>query len=192
MFGGMSYELHRENAELRLRVAELMYGAHALNKILCDVNDTGLTEVCQCSGCFIARRFSEVNRAELVKRLKNATNHRKCVLKKCLLWQCDRLGISHDLYKYEDSSDTESEDSDHQEHGDGWARAGARKDCHLVVVDKGEGLWNVVYGKKLAGIPLGVNPETEKLIQLFDLLEFGEDFFNVGGTDYFTIADNRG
>jgi hypothetical protein len=48
-----------------------------------------------------------------------------------------------------------------------------------------------VYGKKLVDVPLAVNPETEKLVQLFELLEFGEDFFIMDNTDYFTLADRR-
>jgi hypothetical protein len=189
MFDPVLLALHRENAELRLKVAESTYGARALNAALQGVNDTGLTEVCRCSGCFIARRFSELNRGELVKRLKSATSHRKCVLKKCLLWQCERLGLTHETYR---DTDNESESSDSgDDSGDGWSRAGARRACHLVIADKGEGLWEVVYGQKLAGTALGVNPEAAKLVQLFELLEFGEEFFVVDGVDYFTMADSR-
>jgi hypothetical protein len=190
MFGSVDLALHRENAELRQKVADLSYGPGALNKMLQEVNDTGLTEVCQCSGCFVARRFSQLTKAELIKRLKKATNHRQCVLRKCLLWQCDRLGLTHGLCKYNDASDTEGEENQHEE-DHGWDSVGARKNCHLVVVDEGLGLWHVVYGKKLVDVPLAVNPETEKLIQLFELLEFGEDFFIMDNTDYFTLADRR-
>lgn len=193
MFDTVVLELQRENAQLRVKVAELTYGARQLNDLLQQVNDTGLTEVCRCEGCYISRRFSELNRTELSKRLRKATSHDKCVLKKSLLWQCDRLGLTHEIYRYDEASLSDSgvEDDTEDDSVDGWAQAGARRDCHLVVVDKGDGLWDVVYGRKLTETKLAVNPETSKLQSLFELLEVGEEFFAVNGVDYFTMADNR-
>lgn len=183
--------LQRENTELRGKLANIMYGAQQLNLRLAQVNDTGLTEVCQCPGCFIARRFSELNRGQLLSRLKKSRNTKRCLLKECLEWQCDRLGLTHHTYRYDDSSSNFELDLDSGE-DDGWAYLAGRMDCHLVIMDKGEGLWEVYYGRKLAGTrSLADNPETDKLKQLFELLEFGEDFFLVNGVDYFTMADER-
>ncbi len=192
MFDPAILTLQRENAELREQLAALTYGPRRLNDLLAQVNDTGLTEVCQCPGCYIARRFSELNRVQLLARLKNSINQRQCTLRKCLLWQCDQLGLTHETYRYDDTVSNFELDMDSGE--DGWAQIAARMDCHLVVVDKGDGLWNVEYGRKLTETSLVINPETEKLKQLFALLdsEFGEDFFMVDGVDYFTEADNRG
>lgn len=191
MFDATVLALQRENAELRIQVTEFTYGAKALNRLLQEVNDTELTEVCRCEGCYIAKRFSEWTRADLTQRLNKATRHEECILRKCLLWQCDKLGLTHEVYRYDDASLNDSDlDDDDDSSMDGWARVGALKDCHIVVIDKGDGLWEVVYGRKLKETELAVNPETEKLQSLFELLEFGEDFFVVDGVDYFTLADN--
>ena len=209
-------DLQKEKLELQKKVMDLEYGDIVMNLLLAGVNDTGLTEVCRCPGCYCSKRFADVEPEELVKRLSKVDsdygwdNYPECLLRKCLIWQCKRLGLTHQTYTDSEETDSESggkhednEDEDslsYDSNYDDWCASDSmavyrkeaqRKDCHIVVVDKGCGTWGVVYGRKLNDVGLFRNPDADKLVALFELLKKGEEFFKVDGKDYFTMADDR-
>lgn len=115
MFEQRIIDLQHEKLELQKRVMELEYSDIALNSLLAMVNDTGLTEVCVCSGCYCAKRFGELEPEELVIRLSNTqTNHdlvnQECLLKRCLIWQCEQVGLSYQTYTTHGETDSELEE----------------------------------------------------------------------------------
>jgi len=207
-------DLQKEKLELQKRVMDLEYGDIVLNVLLAGVNDTGLTEVCRCPGCYCSKRFADVEPEEVVRRLSKVHtdygwgNYPECLLKKCLIWQCKRLGLTHEIYNacvYSDSDGDEGDNEDddnlsYDSNKDNWCaydsmsvcrEKAQRKDCHVVVVDKPCGTWGVVYGRKLMDTGLFGNPDVDKLVALFELVKNGEEFFMVDGNDYFTMADDR-
>jgi hypothetical protein len=212
MFDQRILDLRNENDDLRNKVAIYQYGADALNHMLAEVNDTGLTEVCKCTGCYSAKRFSNLEPKELMQRLAKKKGcdddeSEVCILKKCLLWQCDRLGLTYVFDGYTGESDgissegsTSEEDEDNEKSEtdadiidiDGSTQSMSEKwrnaDCHLVLVDEG-GFWTIHYGSKLAWNGFHSNPSIEALKELFELMRNGEDFFKVDGNDYFSMAD---
>lgn len=196
-------DLQNEKLELQKRVMELEYGDRVLNELLAQVNDTGLTEVCKCPGCYCSKRFAEVEPEEIVRRLSKVTsdydwgNYPECLLRKCLIWQCERLGLTHQVY--DACADTDSvkveEDSDEDDCPvpdalEAWRAKVRCRDCHIVVIDKGCGTWGVAYGSKLAKAGLFGNPDADKLVALVELVKDGEEFFKVDGQDYFKLADD--
>lgn len=210
-------DLQKEKLELQKRVMDLEYGDVVLNLLLAGVNDTGLTEVCQCPGCYCSKRFSEMEPEEVVKRLSKVSSdyewekYPECLLRKCLIWQCERLGLTVQIYNACDEEEGGGSDGDEDEEEDEddnlghdspeahWSAYDSmavhrcdipRKDCHVIVVDKGCGTWGVVYGRKFVDTGLFGNPDADKLKALFELVRNGEEFFKVDGKDYFTMADD--
>lgn len=202
-------DLQREKLELQKRVADLEFGSDRLNGLLANVNDTGLTEVCKCPGCYCSKRFSELEADEIVKRLSKVnTNYEwdqypECLLKDCFIWQCKRLGLTYvvcDITKdpvarnSDDDEDNISEADEVTAHDilGAWRAklktSGA--DCHIIITEKGCGTWEVMYGRKLTKPGLFGNTDLDKLMALFALMEDGEKFFEVTGVNYFTLADD--
>lgn len=175
-------ELLAEFDQLKCELALLKYGPRALNHALADVNDTGLTEVCKCPGCFIAKRFSPVEPEELSVRFPSSeeADQHQCIILKCLTHHCETFGLTckkFSLLEYEEGND----DNNNREPED--------LDCHLVIVDKGL-LWEVEYGRQLASVKLHTNKSLPALIKLFTLLEDDEDFFKVDGENYYANAED--
>jgi hypothetical protein len=56
MFDSQVLELEREVMELKIANTNLLYNKKALNNLV-TVKNTGLTEVCKCKGCYLAKRF---------------------------------------------------------------------------------------------------------------------------------------
>lgn len=184
MFDQRILDLRAENEQLKCEVALLKYGTTALNHALAYANDTGLTEVCKCPGCFIAKRFSPVEPEELNVRFPSSDDADKhpCILLKCLQHHCAQLGLScmtQNLCNSDsDADDQPGKDPDPED-----------LDCHIVVVDKGC-LWEVEYGRWLAATTdFHNNPELPNLKKLFELLEDDEDFFKVGSENYYAAAE---
>ena len=190
-------DLQNEKLALQKRVAELEFGDTVLNQLLSEVNDTGMTEVCKCPGCYCSKRFAEVEPEEIMRRLAKVNvngehdwdNYPECILRKCLIWQCERLGLTHEVYKASDDDD----DIDWSAHNimEVWQGLARQKNCHIVVVDKGCGSWAVAYGGRLMEPGLFGNPDMDKLESLFELVKDGEEFFKVDGQDYFKLADDE-
>jgi len=193
MFNLQVYMLEKEIMELKIANTDLMYNKQALNALISDVNYTGLTEVCKCEGCYLAKRFSELDTDELIHRLKKSKKYGPCLLRKCLCWQLDRLGLTYHVHDCENSEEEDSsrdgETVENEDDDSGWARIAAKKDSHIVFIDEGEGVWCLEYGRKIADQPLQLNSCLYQLQELFGLLEVGEIFFEVEGKNYFALAD---
>jgi hypothetical protein len=185
--------LSAENAALRRQLARMQYGPGALNRALAEANDTGVAEVCTCPGCFIAKRFAELEPGDVLARFGGiAGPERACIVRDCLRWHCERLGLTC-LVRDEaagHASDTDSE-SGGSDTTDATATTDtaddedtASEDCHVVIVEKG-GYWEVEYGRRLCLEDLHENNQLDALKGLFDLLEDGEGFFKADGRDYY-------
>jgi hypothetical protein len=207
-------QLRTENDKLRNKVALYRYGMGAMNRMLAEVNDTGITEVCKCTGCYLSKRFSELCRDEIVHRLSTkmeaSASLPECILKKCLLWHCCRLGLTYEILDCESPSSDEEDEMDNEEDEEEEADEScddendassvdstiepcavmSKRNCHIVVIDRGEGLWEIEYGKKLAVDGFHRNNDIDKLKALFRLLSDGEEFFVMDGKNYFHIADH--
>jgi hypothetical protein len=189
-----------ENAALRRQLARMQYGPGALNRALAEANDTGVAEVCTCPGCFIAKRFAELEPDDVLARFGGiAGPERACIVRDCLRWHCERLGLTclvsdeaaghaSDTDSESGGSDTDSEsdgsDTDSESGGSDTLDDGdtASEDCHVVIVEKG-GYWEVEYGRRLCLEGLHENNQLDALKELFDLLQDGEGFFKADGRD---------
>lgn len=173
--------MQKENEELRSQIAWLEFGPRALNHMLADVNDTGLTEVCQCAACFLSKRFSPVEPEGIVTRFSRGQNE-ECVLQKCLRWHGQRMGLSI-LFSSSPDTDADSGSEDNEQDP-------SEMDCHLVIVDHGQyDVWEVHYGKRLSPENFHTNPDLPDLQSFFSLMDEGEDFFKIGDTDYRALAE---
>ncbi len=80
-----------------------------------------------------------MSKEELMETFADEDEERECILKKCLIRHCNRLGLSceeHDNTRDEDDTpylDEEFADT---------------RDSHLVLLDR-TGFWEVFYGKKI-------------------------------------------
>ncbi len=206
MFNSQVWKLEKEVLELKIANTNLLYNKKVLNTLVTDVNYTGLTEVCKCEGCYLAKRFSELETDELISRLRKSRKYGPCLLRKCLCWQFDRLGLTFNVYDCEkcedfdedgdvcevDEEDKTEDDSVNGDDDSDWSRIAAEMDSHIVFIDVGEGVWFLEYGKKIVrdSQPLELHPCLPKIKELFSLLEVGESFFDVEGKNYFTMADD--
>lgn len=178
MFDQRILDLNKENHELKSELAILRYGERALNQALADANDTGLTEVCTCSGCFLAKRFCIVEPEELKVRFTSSeVKGQTCILQKCLIWQCAQLGLSCELIK-ETDDDEDDDDVNPEAH-----------DCHLIILERG-GFWDVLYGAKFPDTDFHNVPNLLELKALFAMIDEGMDFFVVEGKDYRGAAED--
>jgi len=137
LFDQRILDLQREKLELQKRVTEVEYGDIVLNTMLAGVNDTGLSEVCKCPGCYCAKRFADLEPDEVVARLSKIRSdyeweqYPECLLQKCLIWQCERIGLSvqvdhgaldsdkGSIHSSEDSNNEETRDRDDESESDG-------------------------------------------------------------------------
>jgi hypothetical protein len=171
-------DLRKENEDLQCEVAQLRFGPEAFNRALAEANDTGLTEVCTCQACFTCKRFCEEDDPhELATRFKNREG-KPCVLKECLLWHAERLGLTHQIQRQHFTSDSEGEQ---QENGN--------MDCDLVIIDH-EFFWEIEYGAKIPMENFHRNPSLPEIQSLFTLMEEGEMFYQVNSKDYRAIAED--
>jgi hypothetical protein len=148
--------------------------------MLAEANDTGLTEVCRCAACFLAKRFSPVEPEGIVVRFCKEQRE-ECILQKCLRWHGQRQGLDILFYDHCDS-DASEDDTESQ--------ASGQSECHIVIIDRGPfDLWDVRYGRKLSSKRFHANPDLPALQSLFALIDEGEDFFRIGDTDYRALAE---
>jgi hypothetical protein len=179
MYDQRIIDLNKENKELRCEVAIFRYGEAALNRGIMDVNDTGLTEVCNCAGCFLSKRFCIVEPEELSVRFTSSeVPNQVCVLQKCFIWQCSQLGLVSEVVKETDDTDDSADE-----------REASERDCHVVILDRGV-VWEVFYGSRFSPIDFHLNPDLPSLKALFALLDDGTDFFIVDGKDYRAAAED--
>jgi hypothetical protein len=184
MFDQRLVDIRNENEELRSQIAWLEFGPDALNRMLAEANDTGLTEVCRCAACFLAKRFSPMEPEGIVVRFSKEQRE-ECVLQKCLRWHAQRQGL--DILFYDDSSSDASDDAAGSQDSE---QSASDMDCHIVIIDRGQfDMWEVDYGKKLSPNRFHANPDLPDLQSLFALIDEGEDFFRVGDTDYRALAE---
>lgn len=182
MFDQRLLDLRKENEDLRHQLAMLRFAPSTLNHLLAEVNDTGLTEVCNCLPCFFAKRFSQVDPEDLGEMgARHVNNPRtECILKKCLKFHMHRLGLT--FQDFDDSSSSSEEDSDDHPRPE-------ECDCHIVIEDNGT-FWTVDYGAKLCTTNFHRHPDLPVLEALFNLISDGEDFFKIDGVDYRQMAED--
>ena len=178
MFDQRILDLRKENEALQCEVALLRFGPEEFNVMLAQANDTGLTEICTCKACFCAKRFcQEDDPEELVIRFK-ADETRPCILKECLLWHADRLGLKCEIHREHFDSDSDGEQPEPHE-----------RDCDLVIVDH-DMFWEVDYGRRLSADDFHKKPSLPELKSLFELMKDDDDFYLVNGKDYRALAEN--
>lgn len=178
MFDQRILDLRKENEALQCEVALLRFGPEVFNRMLTEANDSGVTEVCKCPACFLAKRFCQWScPRELVSRFNGQTGM-PCALKECLLWHAQQLGLVYEISTELSDTDSGSEAPD-----------SCARDCDLVVIDH-EFYWEIQYGKRLAPENFHRKPSLPELKSLFALMEEGEDFFVVGDRDFRVIADS--
>lgn len=188
MFEQRLLDMRKENEDLRHQLAMLRFSPATLNQSLNAVNDTGLTEVCKCLPCFYAKRFSDIDPEELgeIGARYSSTQPMECILKKCLKFHLDRLGLT--FQDFDDARNNADDDcSDNDPRPD-------ECDCHIVIENNGA-FWTVDYGSRLCTTDFHRHPDLPALEALFTLLEEdGEDeggmFFRVGGVDYKQLAED--
>ena len=181
----MILDLQRENEILKDKVAWLQFGPDALNAALANNNTTGTDIICTCESCLVNKRFTQLD-LELLNQtfgLPGTEVNNVCVLKKCLKIQCQKLGL--DCHETKEPVEGEHDEEDEEENPE-------LHDCHIVIVNSWLD-WEVVFGTKLVVQGFDRNPALIKLIELFTILNDGDDeFFQDGDTNYFTLADARG
>ncbi len=87
---------------LEARVAYNEYGSHSLNQMLSRHNsalilDDGKgrdTLVCTCHKCLGLRRFGTASPAGIYKTFGTGGHDGKCIVKKCLKYQCAKAGLA--------------------------------------------------------------------------------------------------
>ena len=168
-----------ENDTLQCELALLRFGPEAMNSKLAEANDTGLTEVCTCQACFTGKRFcQEDDPKELAIRYK--TEEKKpCILKECLLWHAQRLGLTYEIHKEHMDSESEEQQEEPQD-----------RDCDLVIVEH-ELFWEIQYGKKLSPTNFHRKPSFPELKSLFTLMDEAEEFYQVKDKDFRVIAEDE-
>jgi hypothetical protein len=179
MFDQRILDLRKENDALQCEVALLRFGPEAINRKLAEANDTGLTEICTCQACFTAKRFcDEDDPKELVTRFDFEENKPLCILKECLLWHADRLGLTYQIQVEQLHSDSDGEQQEN-----------CNRDCDLVIIEDNF-LWTLEYGKRLSLENFHKNPSFPELQSLFTLMDEGDEFYQVNGKDYRVIAED--
>jgi hypothetical protein len=104
MLDRQAIKLVKENRELKDQLAWIIHCPDALNKALAENNTTGLNAICTCH---MALMFSSLSKDELMDTFSYEDEERKCILKKCLIRRCNRLGLSceeHDNIRNEDNT----------------------------------------------------------------------------------------
>jgi hypothetical protein len=173
-------DLRKENDALQCEVALLRFGPEAINRKLAEANDTGLTEICTCQACFTAKRFcDEDDPKELATRFNFEEDKRSCILKECLMWHAERLGLTYQIQV--EHFDSDSEDEQQQE--------SCSRDCDLVIIQH-PFFWEIEYGKRITLKNFHKNPSYPELQSLFTLMDEGDEFYKVNGKDYRAIAED--
>jgi hypothetical protein len=175
-------DMRKENEDLRHQLAMLRFAPSVLNLALAEANDTGLTEVCSCSACFLAKRFSQVDvedLGEMGARFLNDPNE-ACILKRCLKYHMSRLGLT--FVDQSKSPARSGEDSDSEDLPDASSCC-----CHIVITEN-LGFWDVEYGAKFCTPNFHRHPDLPALEALFDLIRDSIDFFKVDNVDYQQLA----
>ena len=177
-------DLQRENEILKDKVTWLQFGPYSLNSALADNNTTGTDIICTCESCLVSKRFTRLDLVLLNQAfgLPGTEVNKVCVLKKCLKIQCQKLGL--DCYETKEPVEGEHDEEDEEQNPE-------LHDCHIVIVNRWLD-WEVVYGTKLVVQGFDRNPALPKLVELFTILNDGDDeFFQDGDSNYFTLADAR-
>jgi hypothetical protein len=178
MFDQRILDLRKENEALQCQVALLRFGPEEFNVMLAQANDTGLTEICTCKACFCSKRFCQEDEPEqLVIRFKTDETQ-PCILKECLLWHADRLGLKYEIHREHYDSDSDGEQQEPHE-----------RDFDLVIVDH-DMFWEVDYGRRLSADDFHKKPSLPELKSLFALMTDDDEFYLVNGKDYRALAEN--
>ena len=168
-----------EITQLKDIIAWLKYGPNALNAALAENNTTGTDVICTCYACLAGKRFTQMD-LELLNQTfggHDESEIRPCVLKKCVMIQCAKMGL--DCLE----SDINRSSSEYRAYG---------LDCHVVIVNSFNE-WEVEYGAKLQPCAFYTNPAMPGLLTLFDIIRYGKaEFFQDGpASNYFDIAGTR-
>ncbi len=184
MFDQRLIDLRKENEDLRHQLAMIRWDPDGLNQALAAANDTGLTEVCNCSACFYGKRYSQIDPEDLGEMGARFIKHAdaECIVKRCLKYHLSRLGLTFmDLSRPCEKSDEDDDTPEDPNPSD--------YDCH-VVIKNNLGFWDVGYGKKFCTTNFHRHPDLPVLEALFDLVLQCIDFFKVDGVDYAQLAED--
>ena len=143
--------------------------------------------VCGCKQCMASHRFGQAEADNIFSSFDD-DERRECIIKKCLRYQCKKVGLVCITQKGGDYP---------------------RRECHIALVEDSDGeKWSVIYGGLLLDPPLfHEGPGYAGLVSVFDTLVCGVGralldisqttdsvgFFTDGsGVDYVEVARRRG
>lgn len=186
LFDQRIIDMNKEINSLKSELAWEHFGPRELNYLLGQNNTTGLEIICTCEACLISKRFCECDLEILNEnfKLKENEDQRACIVKQCLKFHCDRLG----LICIEEEADDSGSDTEYSNE----AVYNTRKDCHIYIESHADGMfWKAGYGKLLDPEKFHENPDLIKVQQLLGLIDDTEEFFKIDETDFFAMADER-
>jgi hypothetical protein len=186
MFDQRIIDMNKEIHDLKSELAWEHFGPRELNHLLGEKNTTGLEIICTCEACLISKRFCECDLEILNEtfRLKEDEQPRDCIVKQCLKFHCDQLGL---ICIEEDEDESASDDEE-----DGDALYNTKKECHIFIANHaGNTFWKAGYGKMLDPENFHENPDLVKIQLLLTLIDETVDFFKMDETDFFAMADDR-